>query len=50
MAQDVADLRFDVKSQRCLVYDRIIDLARLLCNELQHMHNRGHLQLPRTGT
>lgn len=50
LVQDVADLRFDVKSQRCLVYDRIIDLARLLCNELQHMHNRGHLQLPRTGT
>ena len=50
LVQDVNDLRFDVKSQRCLVYDRIIDLARLLCNELQHMHNRGLLQLPKTGT
>ena len=50
LVQDVADLRFDVKSQRCLVYDRIIDLARLLSNELLHMHSRGLLQLPKTGT
>lgn len=47
LVQDVNDLRFDVKSQRCLVYDRIIDLARLLSNELQHMHHRGLLQLPK---
>ena len=46
LVQDVSDLRFDVKSQRCLVYDRIIDLARLLSTELQHLHQRGLLRLP----
>ena len=47
LVQDVNDLRFDVKSQKCLVYDRIIDLARLLSNELQHLHTRGLLRLPK---
>jgi hypothetical protein len=41
LVQDVKDLRFDVQSQRCLVYDRIIDLTRLLSNELQRLRMRG---------
>ena len=41
LVQDVKDLRFDVQSQRCLVYDRIIDLTRLLSNELQRLRLRG---------
>lgn len=45
LVQDVKDLRFDVASQRCLVYDRIIDLTRLLSNELQHMKSKGTLKL-----
>lgn len=46
LVQDVKDLRFDVQSQRCLVYERIIDLTRLLSNELQRLKGRGILQLP----
>lgn len=46
LVQDVKDLRFDVQSQRCLVYDRIIDLTRLLSNELQRLKGRGVVNLP----
>ncbi len=45
LVQDVKDLRFDVQSQRCLVYDRIIDLTRLLTNELQRFQSRGIIRL-----
>lgn len=41
LVQDVKDLRFDVQSQRALVYDRIIDLTRLLTQELERLKSRG---------
>ncbi len=46
LVQNVGDLRFDVQSQRCLVYERIIDLTRLLTNELQRFQSRGLIRLP----
>ena len=45
LVQDVKHLRFDVQSQRCLVYDRIIDLARLLTQELRRLQERGIIQV-----
>jgi hypothetical protein len=35
LAQDVNDLKFDVKGQRCLLYKSIRNLEELLCNELR---------------
>lgn len=46
LVQDVKDLRFDVQSQRALVYDRIIDLTRLLTNEIQRLKGRGIIKIP----
>lgn len=41
LAQDVNDLTFDVRSQRCILYDSIRSLEDALCRELQHLSKSG---------
>jgi hypothetical protein len=37
LIQDEKELRFDVRGQRCLTYERIIDLKKVLTKELQQL-------------
>lgn len=37
LVKDIAQLKFDVKGQRCLVYKKIQDLEKSLQSELQHL-------------
>ena len=41
LVQKVDDLRFDVAGQRCLIYERILDLEQALSRELQHLQKKG---------
>jgi hypothetical protein len=41
LARDAADLRFDVRGQRCLLYTSIKNLEELLRNELRGILNQG---------
>ena len=40
LVQDVADLRFDVQGQRCIIYDSIRELETRLEEELVHVAPR----------
>jgi hypothetical protein len=37
LVQNVSDLKFDIKSQRCLLYKKISELENKLCKELKNL-------------
>ena len=41
LIQNVEELKFDVQSQKCLIYERIVDLKSLLARELGYLQQRG---------
>jgi hypothetical protein len=46
LVQKVEDLRFDLAGQRCLIYERILDLEQSLTKELAQLRQRGILPPP----
>lgn len=41
LVQSAEELKFDVASQKCLIYERIIDLTQMLSKELQYLQSKG---------
>jgi hypothetical protein len=46
LVQKVEDLRFDLAGQRCLIYERILDLEQSLAKELKYMQSKGIIPPP----